>query len=284
MPPPTNEPLAATEKESRDVELGLAQSSRLTFWQHLNTEVDPAQCTGPLAGFCFMTGFVDAISFTAVFVWCGFQTGNFAQLALAIARLWEIAPSGSGHDTSFHIADQQALTSLLSFNAGAFFGRFGDRIGPHKRFWLVLATSVQVLLTMGAALTLWKSGQGSIAAVRGTPSWTDPLTFVALAFLSASLGVQGIVGKRLNTQFGTTIVLTTVWVELMSDPRLFNLRQKVITRDHKLIAAVALFFGAFVARALLAQIGAAGALGVGTGVRVLITLAWIVIPGKPVSR
>jgi hypothetical protein len=79
-------------------------------------------------------------------------------------------------------------------------------------------------------------------------------------------------------------VLTTVWVELVTDPRLFNLRQKVITRDHKLIAAAALFFGAFVGRALLAQIGAAGALGIGAGLRVLIALAWIVIPGKAVSR
>lgn len=126
------------------------------------------------------------------------------QLALAIARLWETAPSGSGHDTSFHIADKQALTSLLSFNAGAFFGRLGDRIGPHKRIWLVSATFVQVLLTMASALVIWKSGEGSIAAIRGDPSWTNALTFVGLAFMSASLGVQGIVGKRLNTQFTTT--------------------------------------------------------------------------------
>ncbi|KAJ7154675.1 hypothetical protein C8R46DRAFT_1118055, partial [Mycena filopes] len=217
---------------------------------HLNSDVDPAQSTGPLAAFCFMTGFIDAISFTAIFVWCGFQTGNFAQLALALARLWEVAPSGSGHDTHFHIADQQALTSLISFNVGAFAGRLGDRMGPHKRTWLILAT-----------------GQSSIAAVRGDPSWTNALTFVGLAFMSASLGVQGIVGKRLNTQFTTTIVLTTVWVELVTDPRLFNIREKVKTRDHKLIAAVALFCGAFVGRAILAKIGAAGALGVGAGTR-----------------
>ncbi|KAF7348559.1 Aldedh domain-containing protein [Mycena venus] len=271
-------------KETHDAELAMEKPSRPTFWQHLNTDVDPAQSTGPLAAFCFMTGFIDAISFTAIFVWCGFQTGNFAQLALAIARLWEVSPSGVGHDTTFHIADKQAMTSLLSFNAGAFIGRLGDRMGPHKRLWLVLATFIQVLLTMASALLIWKSGQGSIAAVRGDPSWSNAKTFVGLALMSASLGLQGIVGKRLNTQFTTTIVLTTVWVELVTDPRLFNLRQKVITRDHKLIAAVALFGGAFAGRAILAQIGAAGALGVGAGVRVLITLSWIVIPGKPVAR
>ncbi|KAJ7042782.1 hypothetical protein C8F04DRAFT_1074777 [Mycena alexandri] len=263
-----------------DPELGMAQHARPSFWRHLNSDVDPARSTGPLAAFCFMTGFIDAISFTAIFVWCGFQTGNFAQLALALARLWEPAASGSGRDTSFHIADKQALTSLISFNLGAFFGRVGDRIGPHRRIWLVLATLMQALLTMGAALAIWKSGEGSIAAFRGDPSWTNVRTFVGLALMSASLGVQGIVGKRLNTQFTTTIVLTTVWVELVTDPRLFKLRERVKTRDHKLIAALALFTGAFTARAILAQVGAPITLGVGAGLRLLIAISWIVIPGK----
>lgn len=57
---------------------------------------------------------------------------------------------------------------------------------------------------MAAALTFWKSGQASIANERDDPAWTNALTFVGLAFISASLGVQGILGKRLNTQFGTT--------------------------------------------------------------------------------
>lgn len=76
------------------------------------------------------------------------------------------------------------------------------------------------------------------------------------------------------------VVLTTVWCELMADPRLFDVRHWVVTRDHKLIAALALFVGGFVGRALVDQIGAAGALGVGTGIRVLIALSWVFVPGK----
>ena len=117
--------------------------------------------------------------------------------------------------------------------------------------------------------------------------------------MSASLGVQGIVGKRLNTQFGTTsmycfsssylfmpmltivaVVLTTVWVELVSDPRLFRLRQHVITRDHRLIAAVSLFIGAFVGRVILQKIGTAGTLGVGVGFRILSCFTWLFVPTK----
>ncbi|KAF8639369.1 hypothetical protein AX17_001558 [Amanita inopinata Kibby_2008] len=249
-----------------------------SIWNYLMTEVDPAFCTGPLAAYCFMTGLIDVVSFSAIFVWCGFQTGNFAQLAIAIARLFE-GPRQL-RDTSFHLPDQQALTSLLAFNVGSFFGRLGDRIGPHKRIWLILGTFVQALLLMIASICLWKSGQPSIADRRDNPAWSNALTFIAVGFMSASLGLQGILGKRLNTQFGTTIVLTTVWVELTTDPKLFNLTHRVKSRDHRLIAAISLFIGAFVGRAILGSIGAAGALGVGVGMRLLICFGWLVVPGK----
>ncbi|KAF9475410.1 hypothetical protein BDN70DRAFT_814149, partial [Pholiota conissans] len=217
-------------------------------------------------------------SFSAIFVWCGFQTGNFAQLAIALCRLFEGHPGF--RDSTFHKADQQALCSLISFNAGAFVGRIGDKVGAHKRAWLIAGTFIQALFTMAAAIAFWKSGQPSISNARDDPAWTNTLTFVGLAFMSASLGVQGILGKRLNTQFGTTIVLTTVWVELMSDPRLFRLKERVKTRDHRLIAAVSLFLGAFAGRAILAKVGTAGTLGVAVGFRVFVTFSWIFVPGK----
>jgi len=228
-----------------------------------------------------MTGFIDAVSFTAIFVWCGFQTGNFIQLALALARLFSVGPGGVV-DRTFHIADQQALTSLISFNAGAFIGRLGDHMGQRRRLWLVMGTFIQTVLTMAAAISIWKADQGSIAADRGDPSWTHVLTFVGIAFMSASLGIQGVMGKRLNTQFTTTIVLTTVWIELMADPDLFR-RRKVITRDHKLIYAGSLFVGGFVSRAILDRVGAAGALGVGAGIRFLIAFSWLFVAGKKVA-
>jgi hypothetical protein len=59
----------------------------------------------------------------------------------------------------------------------------------------------------------------------------------------------------------------------MTDPRLFKFRQRVMSRDHRLIAAVSLFLGAFVDRSILGQIGA--------GFRVLITLSRIFVPSKP---
>ncbi|THH23279.1 hypothetical protein EUX98_g7897 [Antrodiella citrinella] len=249
---------------------------------HLLDEVDPERSTFPLAAYCFMTGFIDAVSFTAVFVWCGFQTGNSVQLSLALARLFA-GPPGH-HDTTFHPADQQALTSLLTFVAGAAIGRIGDKMGAKTRAWLCLGTFIQALFTMAAAISVWKSHQGSIADERSNPAWTNVFTFVTVGFMSASLGLQGIMGKRVNTQFATTIVLTTVWCELMADPKLFQLRLGVISRNHKLIAIFSLFTGGFVGRALIDSIGSAGTLGVGTGMRLLIAFWWLFVPAKSSSK
>jgi uncharacterized membrane protein YoaK (UPF0700 family) len=268
----------APPREYDDPEGRPAGTKTVSLWTYLQQDVDPAESTAPLAAYCFMTGYIDVVSFSAIFVWCGFQTGNFAQLALALARLFEGAPGF--RDKSFHRADQQALCSLIAFNLGAFVGRIGDRVGPHKRLWLMAGTFIQALLTMAGAVALWQSGQPALADARDDAAWTNALSFVGLAFISASLGVQGILGKRLNTQFGTSIVLTTVWVELMTDPRLFRLKQKVMSRDHRLIAAVSLFLGAFVGRAILFKLGTGGTLGVGVGFRVLICFSWIFVPSK----
>lgn len=85
---------------------------------------------------------------------------------------------------------------------------------------------------------------------------------------------------KLTHFYALSVVLTTVWCELMSDPKLFA-RGLVKTRDHKVIAVFALFVGGFIGRALLDQIGSAGAFGVGTGIRFLTALSWLAVPSKP---
>ena len=121
------------------------------------------------------------------------------QLSLALARLFN-----GQHDTSFHLADQQALCSVVTFIFGAFIGRIGDKMGCKTRAWLCLGTFIQTLFTVGAAIAIWKSGQGSVADVRDNPAWNNTLSFVCVGFMSASMGLQGIMGKRTNTQFTTT--------------------------------------------------------------------------------
>ncbi|KAJ7154673.1 hypothetical protein C8R46DRAFT_911158 [Mycena filopes] len=250
---------------------------RRTSWRgFLLSDIDSDYATGPLAVFCFMTGFIDAISFTAVFVWCGFQTGNFTQLGLALARL------ANTRKIVLSITEQQALTSLVAFNIGAFAGRVGDRIGPQTRAWLILGSAAQAALTIAAGICSQESsGQSSVALVHGEPTWA--LSSLGLALMAASLGLQGIMGKRLNTQFSTTVVLTAVCIELVADPQLF-VRRRDTSRDHKLLVLVALFAGAVLARLLLGEFGVAATLGVGAGIRILVAGSWCFVRSKGYTR
>ncbi|KAG1762525.1 hypothetical protein EDD22DRAFT_953024 [Suillus occidentalis] len=242
---------------------------------HMLAEVDGEQSTAPLTAYCFMTGFIDSVTFSAIFVWCAFQTGNSVQLALALARLFN-----GQHDRTFHIADRQALCSVLTFILGAFIGRLGDKLGCKTRLWLTLGTFIQTLFTLAAAIAIWQSHQGSVADVRANPAWTNVASFVCVGFMSASMGLQGIMGKRVNTQFTTTVVLTTTWCELMADPKLFDIRRIVISRDHKILAIVSLFLGGFIGRVLIDIVGSAGTLGIGAGIRLLISVWWVFVPEK----
>lgn len=76
---------------------------RSSILTHLKGDVDPEQATAPLVAYCFMTGMMcvnhfifivsihcltvlainrDSVSFSAIFVWCGFQTGNGTQVCM----------------------------------------------------------------------------------------------------------------------------------------------------------------------------------------------------------
>ena len=93
---------------------------------------------------------------------------------------------------------------MTTFVFGAFLGRIGDRMGAKTRAWLALGIFLQALFTMAAALAIWKSGEASTTNARDDPAWHNALSFVCIAFMSASMGLQGIMGKRVNTQFATT--------------------------------------------------------------------------------
>jgi hypothetical protein len=65
----------------------------------------------------------------------------------------------------------------------------------------------------------------------------------------------------------------------MAEPKLFHLR-RVVSRDHKIVAVLALILGAFLGRALLQATGSAVTLGVGAALRGLIALSFLWVKAK----
>ncbi|KAH7094094.1 hypothetical protein BKA62DRAFT_760919 [Auriculariales sp. MPI-PUGE-AT-0066] len=298
---------------------------------HLRSNVDPQRSVWPLAGFCFMTGFTDAVTYTTAFVWAAFQTGNTIQLSLALGRL--VSPGGQ--ELRFQVSDGQAMCSLLSFLLGSALGHFanlearltnGDAnappswrnsFGPKRRTWLILGTLLTSLLTMAAALCAWASaketGGDTLPISKDAPLWGDATGFVVVGFLSCSMGLQAVMATGIGSAFATSVVLTSIWVQLVSDPVWLAPKLKafwpVTTTTTKprptspplssttspasssptssqtaplpalpsrALAILALFVGGFVGRALLGtKLGVAGTIGIGAGLRLVVAAFWI---------
>lgn len=94
------------------------------------------------------------------------------------------------------------------------------------------------------------------------------------------MGMQGVMAKRVRSEFNACIVLTTTWVELVGDMGLFTLAKNVKTRNHRVYAILTAFLGGFVGFAILERVSDAGAFGVGTGIRVLMAVGWLFVPAK----
>ncbi|OCF34313.1 hypothetical protein I316_03827 [Kwoniella heveanensis BCC8398] len=247
------------------------------LYSHLMSDISPNHVSYISIYLCFLTGLTSAPSFAACFVWCGFQTGNAAQLGLALARTF--APHGQ-RSFGFLKMDQQALVSLLSFFVGTTFGQFGNWLGGKKRLWLMCATLGQMIFMAAAALAAHYSGESGFADGRSQPSWDTAKGMVALAFLSATMGLQGAVGCRLGSPLASTVPLTSTWIDIFNDPFLFALRP-VRTRDLRFAGAIALMFGAFVSRAILGFIGSAPTIAVVIGFRAVQLVWWNLLPDAP---
>ncbi|KAK1225486.1 hypothetical protein PQX77_011573 [Marasmius sp. AFHP31] len=243
----------------------------------LSEQLDAKDCVPVLVLLNFVTGFLDAISYATLRIWAAFQTGNSLQLSLALSRLTvpssDIPPEHpSRFAYAFTLSDRVAIASLVFFNLGAFVGGYIVNSTTRKtRGWMLVSTLVQLVLTLAATLIIAHPPARDIAE----PKWMN--TSISLVLIALSLGVQGIQAKRLGTsQFGTTLVLTTAWVDMMNSPwRVGRLR------DHKALPIVSLIMGGFVGGTLLRYVGTPAALGVVVILRFLVGLGWFIVPPVP---
>jgi hypothetical protein len=78
------------------------------------------------------------------------------------------------------------------------------------------------------------------------------------------------------------VVLTAVFVELVTDPALFQVTRPVRSRDQKWFAVASLFLGVVVGRLILGQLGTPLTIGVGVLIRVAIAFSWLCVPATRV--
>jgi hypothetical protein len=127
------------------------------------------------------------------------------------------------------------------------------------------------LIIVAAAILTW----GPISANgKDEISWNVLVPIALVAFQSCG---QAVTSRALKYNALTSVVLTSLYCDLLSDAEIFSLNNS--DRNRRLSAPVLLLFGA-IAGGLVAHspIGTAGALWIAAGLKLLVVFSWYFWP------
>lgn len=189
------------------------------------------------------------------------RTGNTVYLGLGL-----VAPDESDRWL-------RALISIVCFCIGSlFFSSFHRRFSPCKRWVLVGSLFLQMSFILIAALMATLGPE----ITRSTPlnAWVG----VSLALVAFQSAGQAVASRALQYSGLTSVVLTSNYCDLFSDPRLFKLGLKDNPeRNRRTAAPILLLGGAMVGGAFAhSSIGLVGALWTAVALKAVVVVAWAV--------
>lgn len=170
--------------------------------------------------------------------------------------------------------------SILAFCIGSFaFSRLHRYFStsPTQRWVLCLSFILQMLFIIAAAgIVTWGPPGGDTDSV----SWNVIVPIALVAFQSCG---QAVVSRALKYNTFTSVVLTSIYCDLFSDPGLFDGISVNGERNRKMAAPILLIAGAicggFIANSTL---GAAGALWTAALLKLGLVLVWLFWPAEKV--
>lgn len=245
------------------------------------SDIDTTWADTILLGCFFVTGIVDSVAFNTYSCFVGMQTGNTIFAGLGVSDL----PSDMPKNTWV-----KSFVAIMSFCLGAFFfSRYHRYLGPLKR-WVVLSSFLIQTIFMVVTASLISTGvvpktkQEAAAKVgRGSFDYVELCPIVLLTFQSAG---QIVASRVLKYNSMPTLVLTSLYCDLMSDPNLLTAGLfDDPDRNRRALGAVMLFVGATIGGALMkTSVGYAGALWLATGIKGSLVFAWLVWRQKRPQR
>ncbi|EKJ77891.1 hypothetical protein FPSE_01984 [Fusarium pseudograminearum CS3096] len=237
----------------------------------------------------FVAGLVDSAAFNMYGCFVSMQTGNTIFVGLGVSHQPENLPGK---------AWSRCLVAIVCFGVGAlFFSTVHRHFGPQKRWVLMLSFFIQAMLTGLVAIlattgAVWNNPHGRstthegdwiIERVQNSFPASDYAAIAILAFQSAG---QIVASRALKYNSMPTVVLTSLYCDMMSDAKLFT---APITdnadRNRRAVGAVLLFLGAVCGGFLSKSwVGFAGALWIAAFLKLCITFAWVLWKAKPANK
>ncbi|KAF2119118.1 hypothetical protein BDV96DRAFT_569061 [Lophiotrema nucula] len=167
----------------------------------------------------------------------------------------------------------KAATSIGFFCLGSwFFAHFHRFLSPRRRWVLVASFGLQLLLIVFAAVIVtWFYDPSNQL------SWTIIVPIASVAFQSSG---QAVTSRALQYPGLTSVVLTSIYCDLFSDPKLFSFSN--VERNRRTAAPVSLLIGAMAGGVWAhSSIGLAGALWTAVFLKALVVVAWMFWKADP---
>ncbi|KAF6833095.1 duf1275 domain protein [Colletotrichum plurivorum] len=240
----------------------------------LRDDVNVRYTDVPVLACCLVSGLCDSVAVNAAGVFVSMQTGNTIFMALGASRL----PAGES------LLWLKSLSSIAAFWLGCFFFSKSRHIHPKRRSTLALSFTLQAALVFLAAAFAQTRvvADFGLASVEGSESnhefktSENPLVMVPLALLAFQFGGQIVTSRILGFNEVPTNVLTSVYCDLLSDPKLFAPLKENPKRNRRFLAVVLLVLGGIIGGWLQrSRAGMPGALWISGAVKMFIALAWM---------
>ncbi|KAK3066094.1 hypothetical protein LTR53_017689 [Teratosphaeriaceae sp. CCFEE 6253] len=250
--------------DKSDSDEGLLKRSQ----RHMTCDVNKAYGDLVLL-FCYIiTGLLDSSS---VQVWGSFvsmQTGNTVYFGLGLSN---------PHQANTRWI--RAGISVASFCLGSFFfARFHRILGSRKRWVMIAAYLLQIVMMIAAASMV------TLGPVTGPSGHVSIWIGIPIALIAFQAAGQAVTSRVLGYSGLTGVVLTSIYCDLWSDPKLFAPLRENVERNRRVTAAVCValgaLFGGYWARS---EFGLAGALWNAVVFKAFVIVAWFFWKAEPAS-
>lgn len=217
---------------------------------------------------CFISGLCDGASIAAYSVFLSMQTGNTMFFAAGAANL----PPGQPYNWA------RALISVVSFIVGAaFYAYTGRKLGEKKRWYLCASFMTQSILMIIASALIQSGAVPNRVTYEGGTDFQRRARFlerIPIALMSFQFSAQLIHATVLGSAEIPSVVLTSVYINLVKDVNFFQWRNK--GRDLKLADVVLTILGAIAGPWLVrSRTGIAGAFWIGAGLKFVLAIMWL---------
>lgn len=210
-----------------------------------------------------ITGLLDS---SAVFIWGSFvsmQTGNTVYLGLGL-----VAPTEGTRWI-------RSGTSIAFFCLGSFFfSRFHRFFSPRRRWVLLASFLAQLILVTAAAIIVHVDTEEG-----GDLRWEVLVPLALVAFQSSG---QAVTSRALQYNSLTSVVLTSIYCDLFSDPLIMAGLTQNDERNRRAAAPVLLLIGAVIGGLWAhSSVGLPGALWTAATLKIIIIFSWCFWRAEP---